>query len=338
MLDILRKHAGSWMIKAILGAIVVTFIFFFGYSSMRRGSRSENRGAAIATVDGTPISAGEFKFVFDNAYERIKGSFQGQEIPEFARKMAESVALQQLVGRTLALKQADELGVIVPDQELIDTIRMSPMTRQGGQEFDPIFYRHEMLPWFKNRFGLDYETFLRDDLKVAALQGAFKGVDQTPAGFAAPEAKDATDAWTFEVVTIDPAAMIAATTIASRDDALKLATALVAADPRTWTAMLKPFKLTPQKVGPIGLKERRQLLEGNATFEDYRILFALTPEKPVAASPLERGDRLYIVRLSSLNRSANNALTTWPAGDFFRDWMAALSEKAKVVSHLRQEP
>ena len=52
MLSLMRKHAGSWMIKVILGAIVVTFVFWGGYQySSQRLSRVASVNDQWITID-----------------------------------------------------------------------------------------------------------------------------------------------------------------------------------------------------------------------------------------------------------------------------------------------
>ena len=49
LLNLMRKHARNWLMKIILGIIVVVFIFYFG--SMGGSQRAER----IAMIDGKPI-------------------------------------------------------------------------------------------------------------------------------------------------------------------------------------------------------------------------------------------------------------------------------------------
>ncbi|MBU0653121.1 MAG: SurA N-terminal domain-containing protein, partial [Proteobacteria bacterium] len=49
MLNIMRRHARNWLMKLILGIIIVVFVFYFG--SMGGRQRAER----IAIIDGKPI-------------------------------------------------------------------------------------------------------------------------------------------------------------------------------------------------------------------------------------------------------------------------------------------
>ena len=325
MLDIMRKHASSWLIKVILGAIIITFIFFFGYSSYRkgmRGSRVGAEGGVVAKVDGIPVSAAEYEFFFDRIFERIKAQFEGKEIPAFVRQIAESQTLQQLVASEVQLQQADALGIVIPDDELADTIREAQAVQAGG-EFDPVVYRHRFLPYFRQRFNMDYEQFVRQDLRLGAFQELFAAVDRKPAD--AEAAKPKVTVWTFESVTLD-----------ANDTNRQLADRLAATPPAEWAKILRPAKLEIKKVGPIRLAERSQLLGGTATLDDYRAVFTLTRERPALQKPLDIGGKLHMVRL--VERTERDAKETPPEiGGFFTAWMEKLLAKAKVENYLKKE-
>lgn len=338
MLDLMRKHASSWLIKVILGAIIISFVFFFGYSSYQKGSKSGRigaKGGAVARINGTPISESEFVYFFDRNFEQMKRSFQGTEIPEFARTMAEQSTLQQLVSREVALQLADGLGIAIPDQELANTIRDIQAGQMGG-EFDAIAYRHTFLPSFHSRYGMDFEQFVRQDLRLGALQELFAEVDrQPPEDLAAPRDRIT---WTFQTVTIDPKALLESKAIPEEAAAQEIASRLLATDPKEWQKILKPLKLEAKKVGPLSLAERRQLFEGKAQTEEYEAIFSLTPDEPALTEPLERDGKIFVVRLSERQeKKEQGQKPTPPASGFFQEWMGKLLAKAKVQDYLKKE-
>ncbi len=332
MLDILRKHASSWAIKVILGAIVISFIFFFGYSSMRRASRPGS-AQEVATVNGRPISVAEYRFVLDSIYGSLRSSFGDKEVPDFVQAMARSQSLRQLVARELGLELARDLGVVVPDAELAEVIRKTPFAQRDG-EFDPAFYRNQFLPYFRQRFGLDYEKFLKQDIEIDNLEGFFRGVDTDVPATEGGLGKGGTDfSWTFETVTFVPDELVEKGKVKSAEEARSAARLLVASDPARWKGLLAPLELSSVRTGPISLRERKTLLDGQGTIEDFTEIFSLTPSSPLVGEPIERGGKIYVIRLVE-RKEAGQGEGFWPARDFFRSWMAKLSEKAKVVSHL----
>lgn len=335
MLDILRKHASSWIIKVVLGAIVISFIFFFGYSSMRRNMSGGKGSDAVATVNGRPISQAEYKFVLANNYESLKATFKDQQVPDFVKQMASSQTLRQLVTRELGLELADELSVVVPNAELADAIKASPYAQRDGT-FDPVFYKDQFLPYFQQRFHLDYETFLRQDITLEMLERFFRSVDVGDFSRNTAEKKDTSFNWTFETVTFDPVELVNKKKIASTDEALAAAKLLISSDPGKWKGLAAPLGVTPVKRGPIGLRERATLLGGQGTYDDMVEIFSLTPDKAVIEEPFERAGKIYVVRLVE-KKQIESEDAFWPGRDFFRSWMAKLSEEAKIVSFMKEE-
>ena len=66
MLDFMRKHAGTWMIKALLFAIVVVFVFW------GVGSWTSQQEGVVATVNGEAISSTEqLRSLISKAGKRI---------------------------------------------------------------------------------------------------------------------------------------------------------------------------------------------------------------------------------------------------------------------------
>lgn len=134
MLDLMRKHAGSWMIKVALGGIIVVFIFFFGWSGP--GDKSGNY---VAKVNDTIITSDRFHNVYDRNLDQTRRRFKEQIPPEVVKELKKNV-LQDLVNQALLLQEANRLGLFVNDRDLIQDIRTNPMFQRGGG-FDEAIYR-----------------------------------------------------------------------------------------------------------------------------------------------------------------------------------------------------
>lgn len=322
MLDIMRKHASSLPIKLALGAIIISFIFFFGYSSYRKGGRAGRVGSEsqpVVSVNGWPISMSEYKFFYDQTFDRLKQSFKDQEIPDFARKLAENSTLQQLVEREVVLQQSDKLNLIVPDEEVADVIEKSNSAQ--GRDFDPIAYKHNFLPRFKDQFGMDYEQLVRQDLRLSNFGNMFSNV-----GPKLLEQDEVDYTWNFEVVKLDSQTMTNAKEIAQ-----KLATA----NTKDWPKILKENKIESQILKDIKVANRSSLFESQAKLEDFKKVFAVTKEKPVLDEPIEVGNKTYIIRL--VDRTEKTVTTNAPTTDFIREWLSKLIAKAKIENYLKQQ-
>lgn len=315
------------MIKAILASIVVTFIFFFGWSTFRKGASEPSK--TVATVNGLPIPAAEFRFLLDQNYERLRSSFKEGEVPEFLKKMAMQGTLEQLISRTLMREQADKLGIVIPDEMLIDAVKGTPAAQRDG-EFDYVFYRDEYLPYFKQKFGIDFESFLDEDLKMKEFSDLFSGINLVPTF---PEGK--TKEWTFEIVTLDPTAL--KESFKSVEEVKGFAKMLINTEPARWRDLLRKQKVSPASVGPIKISQRAQLLEGNASYEDYRAIFSLGMGNPVLPEPIEHEGKVYVLRLAALSPVAAAPETKPSSQDYYRAWMEKLRDSAKVESSLEIE-
>jgi peptidyl-prolyl cis-trans isomerase D len=69
MLSLMRKHAGTWMIKVILGAIVIVFVFW------GVGSYTSRQSGRVAKVNGTIITLDDYRTAYDNLIEQVRQSF-----------------------------------------------------------------------------------------------------------------------------------------------------------------------------------------------------------------------------------------------------------------------
>ena len=127
MLNLMRKHAGSWMIKVILFAIVVVFVFW-GVGSMR-----SQRATEVADVNGEVISMSVYRQAYyrllDN-YRRIYGSQFNDDLMKMLNP--DRMALTQLIDRIVQRQEAERLKLEVGDQELAEAIYSIPAIQVNG--------------------------------------------------------------------------------------------------------------------------------------------------------------------------------------------------------------
>lgn len=117
MLDLIRKKAGSWMVKAIIFLIAVVFVFW-GFNI-----RDKAKGT-IASVNGEPISLDEYNRTYDNLKEQVRKRFGNRLNDEMIASLGlRKQALNQLVEKKLMLMEAKRLNFRVTDEELEAAIR-----------------------------------------------------------------------------------------------------------------------------------------------------------------------------------------------------------------------
>lgn len=180
----MRRHAG-WGLKAVLGIIAVTFVFYFGYNQI---SRMVAGDSTAIQVGGEEITNSWYRFFYNDEYERTKQQFQGQEIPDFYLKIIENQTRQRLVYRNLIRQFASSLGLAVTDMELAEAIIKN-------RNFDPVEYKN-FLQYFFQTNGFSYEDLVREDLLVSKFQ-------EWAQGFNAPKRALPQTTWTFEATLVE---------------------------------------------------------------------------------------------------------------------------------------
>ncbi|MDJ0814728.1 MAG: SurA N-terminal domain-containing protein [Desulfobacterales bacterium] len=174
MLSLMRKHAGSWLIKVVLGAIVVVFVLW------GVGSWTSERSGRVATVNGDTITVDEYRMTYKRLIEQVRQSFGNNANEELIRSLQlEQKALDQLVDNLLMRQAASELGLQVSDEDLSQSIRSISAFQVAGA-FDP--RRYQIILSNNNLTPESFETSQRDALLVQKLNtfitGSVKVSDQ----------------------------------------------------------------------------------------------------------------------------------------------------------------
>jgi len=137
VLDLMRKHARSWLIKIALGGIIIVFIFFFGW-----GGPGGRQADYVAKVNDTVITDKQFYDVYESELEKMRLRFKGAIPAELVEKLnLKKSIVQDMVSRIVLVQEAQRLGLIVTDEDLIRDIRTNPMFQRDGA-FDEGLYRN----------------------------------------------------------------------------------------------------------------------------------------------------------------------------------------------------
>ncbi len=81
MLSLMRKHAGSWLIKVILGAIVVVFVLW------GVGSWTSQRSGRVASVNGETITIDEYRITYKRLIDQVRQSFGNNANEELIKSL-----------------------------------------------------------------------------------------------------------------------------------------------------------------------------------------------------------------------------------------------------------
>ncbi len=107
MLDVMRKHAQSWLIKGVFAIIIVVFILFWTEPG-QKGVGLE----VVATVDGSKITLSEYRRSYENLLNIYRSVYR-EGLSEDIIKMLKlkEKALDTIIDSRLLLKEADNLGL-----------------------------------------------------------------------------------------------------------------------------------------------------------------------------------------------------------------------------------
>jgi len=177
MLDIIRQSARGWGIKLLFGIIIIVFVFW-GVGSFRN-----ERGAVVGYVNGTAVTATEYREALQRTTEQMRRQF-----PDMSSEMLGQLGLRrqvfsQLVDAELLRQKALDTGMAVTDDEVREFIKTTPVFQdQGG--FDYELYRRIL-----RGNGLTearYEASVRTEL----LLDKMRRVATLPAKVGEQEARD----------------------------------------------------------------------------------------------------------------------------------------------------
>ncbi len=167
MLSLMRKHAGSWLIKVVLGVIVVVFIFW-GVGSYR--AQRQNR---VAVVNGATINVEAYL----SAYNQLKEQYQKQFGNALDEKLLKTLdlkrqAVNQLINGRLVLQEAGRLGLHATKEDLVRAIQnMAPFQRNG--RFDSRLYQRMLS---LNRMTPEmFEERMKEELLADKMHGLILG-------------------------------------------------------------------------------------------------------------------------------------------------------------------
>jgi peptidyl-prolyl cis-trans isomerase D len=139
MLSIIREHADSWMIKAILWLIIFAFIGTIFYSWGMGGS-SGSGGGVIASVNGEKIQQGEYERTFNNLVDFYRQQFKSN----FSNDMIKSLdlknqALEALIQKKILLIEAGKQNIKVSNEEVISYIKKIPAFQSNKKFSEPAY-------------------------------------------------------------------------------------------------------------------------------------------------------------------------------------------------------
>ena len=167
MLDFVRKHAKSWVIKVFLWVIVIVFVGWGGYAYQTRHEYD------IARVGDHYISTAEYNTAYNNLVEGVRKQFGGALPDELMRSLnLRQQALESLIEHYLILKGANDLGLAATTDEVRRRILEITAFQEEGK-FDP--KRYEGLLRQMRMTPDIFEQQMAEDITTLKVQAFIKG-------------------------------------------------------------------------------------------------------------------------------------------------------------------
>jgi len=163
VLKFMRKHANSWLVGLIIGAIIVVFVLW-GIGTFRSAQFH-----VVAKINGHSIYLPEYA----RAYQNLLRSYQERLGSEFSEEMAKALdlksqTLNQLIDEQLIRQAGVRLGLTVTDAELRQAIQRNPAFADAQGFNEKRYYQilaRQRIP------ASDYEEFERQRLTLQKVVG-----------------------------------------------------------------------------------------------------------------------------------------------------------------------
>ena len=174
MLNLMRKHARNWLMKLILGIIIVVFVFYFG--SMGDRQKAER----IARIDGKPIVQADFQREYQNLVDMYRQRFGQALTDEMIKAMnLKKQAFDNLMNQAVIMAKAEAMNIRVTDEDVKAAILSYPAFQRDGvfneRIYQEVLRSSKMTPEEFEKFQEKMLTTMRvEDL----IQDAVKVTDQ----------------------------------------------------------------------------------------------------------------------------------------------------------------
>ena len=138
MLESIRKHTASWVVKGFLLLLVLSFAVW-GIGDIFRGGREKT----VATISDIKITSSQLNREFRREMNRVQHIFENALTSEQAREMGLlDRALDRMIAETMFDLEAYDLRLLASDSLVAARIKENPAFRDRFGEFDrQIFYQ-----------------------------------------------------------------------------------------------------------------------------------------------------------------------------------------------------
>ncbi|MDX8524888.1 SurA N-terminal domain-containing protein [Mesorhizobium sp. MSK_1335] len=164
MLGILRSAAGTWIAKALLSLLVVSFLAWGATTRMVGGMLGGHH--PVITAGGTEVSINEYRLAYDRQVSMLSQQY-GQRVTQEQAKLlgVDNQVLSQLVSGAVLDEQARKLGLGLSKDRLAELTREDPAFKGPGGQFD-----RRTFEYLLRQLGMRPEDYLKNRSQVAVRQ------------------------------------------------------------------------------------------------------------------------------------------------------------------------
>ena len=162
MLSFLRKRKRSWIITLLLSIIVFTFVLYFGGSYWSRSGSD-----AVVEVNGESIKQRDLEVNFQRTLEVYRDRLKGSLTPELIKSLnIRATVLDELIQRRLLLQEAERLGLVASDDEVVHVLTSLPVFQVNGQ-FSKTRYLDVLR--YQRTTPAEFEAEMKEELVIRKL-------------------------------------------------------------------------------------------------------------------------------------------------------------------------
>ncbi len=177
MLGILRSAAGTWVAKALLSLLVLSFAAW-GISGRLMGGLAGHH--SVITAGGTTVSINEYRLAYDRQISVMSQQFGQRITREQATALGiDNQVLAQLVSGAVLDEQARKLGLGLSKDRLAELARSDPAFKGPSGQFD-----RKTFEYMLRQVGMRPEDYLKNRAQVAVRQQIVEAVSD---GLKAPD-------------------------------------------------------------------------------------------------------------------------------------------------------
>jgi len=180
MLGILRNAAGTWVAKALLSLLVISFAAWGITTRMVGGVLAGHH--AVITAGGTEVSINEYRLAYDRQISVMSQQFGQRITHEQAKALGiDDQVLAQLVSGAVLDEQARKLGLGLSKDRLAELTREDPAFKGPSGQFD-----RKTFEYLLRQVGMRPEDYLKNRSQVAVRQQIVEAVSdglKTPQTF-----------------------------------------------------------------------------------------------------------------------------------------------------------